>query len=234
METLDSDYVSLSYVDAEARTEFIKKTYIHVAGAVLAFVIIEYLLLNMPWAETLAIKLVSSGTTWLLVLGGFMLVTTWAEKMAMQTHNRNKQYFGLGLYVLAEAIIFLPIILFAMYKTGDTSLLNQAAIITLSLFVGLTAIVFTTGKDFSFLKSALMVGGLIGIGLIVAGTLFGFSLGLWFSVGMVVLAAGSILYQTSNMIHKYSTDQHVAAALGLFASLMLLFWYILRIVMSRD
>lgn len=234
METLDSEYVRLSYVDAEARTDFIKKTYTHVAGSVLAFVVIEYILLSMPWAENLALRLVSSGTTWLLVLGGFMLVTTWAEKMATQSHNRNKQYFGLGLYVLAEAIIFLPIILFAMYKTGDASLLNQASIITLSLFVGLTAIVFTTGKDFSFLKSALMVGGLIGLGLIIAGTLFGFSLGLWFSVGMVVLAAGSILYQTSNMIHKYSTDQYVAAALGLFASLMLLFWYVLRIVMSRD
>ena len=70
--------------------------------------------------------------------------------------------------------------------------------------------------------------------LIIAGTLFGFDLGLWFSVGMVALAAGSILYQTSNMVHKYEEDQYVAASLGLFASFMLLFWYILRIFLSRD
>ena len=112
--------------------------------------------------------------------------------------------------------------------------INQAAIITLALCTGLSAVVLITKKDFSFLRSALMVGGIIAIGLIVAGIIFGFNMGLWFSGAMVVLAAGSILYQTSNMVHKYSTDQHVAAALGLFASLMLLFWYILQIVMSRD
>jgi FtsH-binding integral membrane protein len=72
------------------------------------------------------------------------------------------------------------------------------------------------------------------MGTIIAGILFGFNLGLWFSAGMILLAAGSILYQTSNLVHKYHTDQYVAAALGLFASLMLLFWYILRLVMSRD
>jgi len=103
----------------------------------------------------------------------------------------------------------------------------------MSLFTGLSAVVFVTKKDFSFLRTALMVGGFIAIGLIVAGLLFGFNLGLWFSVGMIILASGSILYQTSNLLRKYRTDQFVAAALGLFASLMLLFWYILRILMSR-
>lgn len=78
-----------------------------------------------------------------------------------------------------------------------------------------------------------MVGFFIAIGLIIAGMIFGFNLGLAFSAGMVVLAAGSILYQTSNLVHKYSTDQHVGASLGLFASLMLLFWYLLSIF-SRD
>jgi FtsH-binding integral membrane protein len=104
---------------------------------------------------------------------------------------------------------------------------------TLSLFSGLTAIVLLTKKDFSFLKSALAVGFFIALGLIVAGLLFGFNLGLWFSVGMVVLASGSILYQTSNMVHKYDNEQYVGAALALFASLMLLFWYILSILNRR-
>jgi FtsH-binding integral membrane protein len=94
-------------------------------------------------------------------------------------------------------------------------------------------IVLVTKKDFSLLKAGLTVGFFIALGLILAGTLFGFNLGLWFSVGMCLLAGGSILYQTSNLVNKYSQDQYVAAALGLFASLMLLFWYILRIFMSR-
>ena len=144
-------------------------------------------------------------------------------------------YAGLVLYVVAEAFIFIPLIFIAtvMADGGAFQILNQAAVLTLSLFTGLSAVVFLTKKDFSFLKSILTIGFFIALGLIVAGALFGFDLGLWFSVGMVVLASGSILYQTSNLIHKYNENQYVAASLGLFASLMLLFWYILSIL-SRE
>ncbi|MFK7755879.1 MAG: Bax inhibitor-1 family protein [Flavobacteriales bacterium] len=233
-EALDYNYVLLRDADAVTRSEFIKNTYKHLAGAVLAFVLVEAILLKMPFAVGLAQTMVSSQMTWLLVLGGFMFVTSYAEKMAVRSHDRNKQYLGLGIYVLAQAIIFLPLIMMAIAMGGGTALIQQAALITLALFVGLSLVVFTTGKDFSFLKTALTVGGFVAIGLIIAGAIFGFNLGLAFSGGMVVLAAGSILYQTSNMVHKYSTDQHVAAALGLFASVMLLFWYILQLLMSRD
>ncbi len=234
MDTLDSQYLHLREADFITRTEFYKKTYAHVAGAVLAFIILETILISMPWAYNMALSFVSSGTTWLLVLGGFMFATSYAERMAQNTHSIKKQYIGLGIYVVAEAIIFLPLIIFAMAAGGGTTLIAQAGIMTLALFGGLTAVVFTTKKDFSFLKKGLMIGSFIAIGLIIAGTFIGFNLGLAFSAGMIILAAGSILYQTSNLIHKYHTDQHVAASLGLFASVMLLFWYILRIFLSRD
>jgi FtsH-binding integral membrane protein len=78
-----------------------------------------------------------------------------------------------------------------------------------------------------------MIGGFVALGLIVASFLFGFELGLLFSAGMVLLAGASILYTTSNLLHHYRTDQHVAAALELFAAVALLFWYILRIFMRR-
>jgi FtsH-binding integral membrane protein len=133
--------------------------------------------------------------------------------------------------VFAEAFIFVPLIYIAIRMTGDLTLINQAAIMTLGLFSGLSAVAFLTKADFSFLGRILTIGGFIAIGLIVAGVLFGFNLGLWFSFAMVALAAGSILYQTSNIIHEYNKEQYVAASLGLFASLMLLFWYILSIVM---
>ncbi len=164
-----------------------------------------------------------------------MLVTNYAEKLALRSNDKKMHYAGLVLYVVAEAFIFIPLIFMAMYmaQDGGFEILNQAAILTLALFSGLTAVVFITKKDFSFLRSILTIGFFIALGLIIAGALFGFNLGLWFSVGMVVLASGSILYQTSNMIYKYNEEQNVAASLGLFASLMLLFWYILSIL-SRD
>lgn len=224
----------VSQLTDQARVAFYKKTYAHLAGAVLLFILIETLFFQIDAIVDFALSL-TGGFSWLLLLGAFMLVTNYAEKMALRSDNTNMHYAGLILYVVAEAFIFIPLIFIAMMMAdgGAFSILNQAAILTLSLFTGLSAIVFMTKKDFSFLKSALTLGFFVAIGLIIAGTIFGFDLGLWFSAGMIVLASGSILYQTFNMIHKYNENQHVAASLGLFASLMLLFWYILSIL-SRD
>jgi len=222
---------TLSNVD---RVAFYKKTYGHVAGGVLVFIIFEWMLLQSDTIVNFAMSM-TQGWRWLIMLGGFMFITNYAEGMAMKTADKNKQYLAYGLYILAEAFIFVPMLYIATTYLDDGGLiLNQAAIVTLTLFSGLTAVVFVTKKDFSFLRSGLTIGFFIAIGLIVAGSLFGFNLGLWFSVGMCLLAGGSILYQTSNLIHKYSEDDYIPASLGLFASLMLLFWYVLQIFMSRD
>lgn len=219
--------------DAE-RVEFYKKTYAHVAGGVLVFIIFEYLLLQSEAVVNFALSM-TQGYRWLLMLGGFMFITSYAERMTMKSGDKNKQYFAFALYVFAQAFIFVPLIYIAMfYMDSGAELLNQAAIVTLALFTGLSAVVFLTRKDFSFLRTGLTVGFFIALGLIIAGTLFGFNLGLWFSVGMCLLAGGSILYQTSNLVNKYGTGDYIPAALGLFASLMLLFWYVLQIFMSRD
>ncbi len=227
----------VSALDQDTKVAFYKKTYTHLALAVLLFVVVEYIFFQIPAVVNFAFSL-TDGWLWLVMLGGFMLATNYAERMAISSKDKNMHYLGLLLYVVAEAFIFIPLIGMAMMyseaQSGDSSnLLTQAAIMTLALFTGLSAIVLITKKDFSFLKSILTVGFFIALGLILAGVLFGFNLGLWFSVAMVALAAGSILYQTSNMVHKYEEDQYVAASLGLFASLMLLFWYIISIFM-RD
>ena len=224
----------VSNLSDESRVAFYKKTYTHLAMAVLLFIIVEWLFFQSEAIVNFAFSL-TEGWRWLLMLGGFMFASTYAERLAHNTHDLNQQYLGLLLYVIAEAFIFIPLIGIAMMVAaeGGVNILYQAAVLTLSLFTGLSAIVLITKKDFSFLRSALTVGFFIAIGLIVAGLLFSFNLGLWFSAGMVVLASGSILYQTSNIVHKYSEDQYVGASLGLFASLMLLFWYILSIL-SRE
>jgi FtsH-binding integral membrane protein len=168
---------------------------------------------------------------WLFIIGLFWLGSFIANKFAFSL-SRSAQYFGLGLYVMLEAIIFLPVLYIAASYTGG-DVIMQAGIITLSMFGGLTALVFMSGYDFSFMRTGIIIGGFISLGLIVGGAIFGFNLGLWFSVGMVVLASASILYQTSQIKDTYTTEQYVGAALQIFASVMLLFWYILRILMSR-
>ncbi|MDX1272301.1 Bax inhibitor-1 family protein [Bizionia paragorgiae] len=218
----------------EERVAFYKKTYAHVAGGVAVFVLFEYLLLQSDAIVDFALSM-TEGFKWLIMLGGFMFITNYAEGVALRSADKSKQYLAFGLYILAEAFIFIPLIYIAAFHLDSgPEILQQAAIVTLALFSGLTAVVFVTKKDFSFLKTGLTIGFFIAIGLIVAGTLFGFNLGLWFSVGMCLLAGGSILYQTSNLMNKYATDEYIPASLGLFASLMLLFWYVLQIFMSRD
>ncbi len=218
-------------VEESERAIFYKRTYAHVALAILGFVVVEYFLLQSETIVNFMLSL-TQGYLWLLLLGGFWLATNFADKLAHK-FDRNQQYIGLLVYVIAEAILFVPILYMAI-NFSSPDVLMQAGIVTLFLFVGLSAVAFLSKKDFSFLKSAITIGFFIALGLIVAGTIFNFDLGLWFSVGMVVLAAGTILYQTSKLKYEYQTDQYVGAAVGLFASFMILFWYILRIFMSRD
>ena len=220
----------VSYASESERAVFYRKTYTHVALALLAFIISETALIRFV-PEELILSMFGGKYIWLFIIGGFWLGSMLAQKWA-HSLNRTTQYVGLGLYVLLESIIFLPLIYIALAYTG-TEVISQAAIVTLALFAGLTAVVFMTRLDFSFLRTVLVIGGFLSLGLIVAGALFGFELGLWFSVGMVVLAAGGILYQTYNIKNEYTTDQYVGAALLLFSSVMLLFWYILRILLSR-
>ena len=221
----------VSYATNVEQATFYRKTYSHVAMALLAFIVIEAILINTV-PESLIVSMVSSPFVWLFILGGFWLGSMLANKW-VQAQDRSTQYRGLGIYVLLEAIIFLPMIYIAIDLSDGLAIISQAGIITLSLFAGLTAVVFLTRVDFSFLRTILVVGGFLALGLIVAGALFRFDLGLWFSVAMVALAAGGILYETYNIKNVYSTDQYVAAALQLFSSVMLLFWYVLRILLSR-
>jgi FtsH-binding integral membrane protein len=120
------------------------------------------------------------------------------------------------------------------YSGGGIETIAKAGVVTLGLFLGLTSVVFLTGKDFSFLGPILAIGGFVALGFIVSGVIFGFNLGSIFAFAMVAFAGAAILFETSNMLHHYNPKQHVAASLGLFASVALLFWYILMIFMGGD
>lgn len=219
----------VAFASEQQKAAFYRKTYLHVALAILAFIVVEAALLR--FAGDYIVSLLTSGKTWLFVIGGMWLGSFLANKWTM-SQSRAVQYGGLAFYVLLEAIIFSPMIMMAIFYAGGDILL-QAALITLTLFIGLTGVALTSKRDFSFLRGIIIIGGFVSLGLIVAGMLFGFNLGLWFSVGMVFLAGASILYQTNQLKNVYTTDQYVGASLQLFSSIMLMFWYVLRILMSR-
>lgn len=224
-------FVTVADAAAVDRAAFIRRTYLHLAGAILAFIGIEAWLLQSSLGAQMLRFIGTNRYGWLLILGGFMAVSWIADKWARSDAGAGWQYLGLGLYTVAEAVIFLPLIAYAIISTGSAEIVSTAGIITGLLFAGLTATAFMTRQDFSFLRGILVIGSFVALGVIICSTLFGFNLGIFFSAAMVLFAGGSILYTTSNIIHHYRTNQHVAAALALFAGVMLLLWYVLQILL---
>ena len=221
--------IAVGELNEQSRGTFVSRTYGHLFGAVMGFMLIEIFLFRTGLAETIASAFLS--VSWLFVLGGFVVVSWVARYAAHKAESKTAQYAALAGYVVAEALIFVPLLYIAdKYAPGAIS---SAAAVTFVAFAALTAIVFLTRKDFSFLRGILCWGGIIAITLIVAGAIFGFQLGTFFSIGMVALAGAAILYDTSNVLHHYSEDRYVAAALELFASVALMLWYVLRLFLSR-
>jgi hypothetical protein len=217
---------------AEERSAFIRRTYGHLAATIALFAGLETLLLGPLLEKTLPMMAwMVQGWHWLIVLGAFVAVGWIADWWARQETSTGLQYAGLFLTAVAYAVIMMPLLYLAAYHSSP-DLLPTAAILTLGLVVGLTAVVFVTRKDFSFLRSALMIGTLIAFGVIVCAIIFGFNLGVLFALAMVVLMAGYLLYYTSNVLHHYQTSQHVAAALALFAAIAMMFYYIVFLLMS--
>lgn len=224
------DSLPVSQISTDARATFITRTYMHLLGAVAAFVAIEVVLFKTGMAESIARFF--SGFSWLLVLGAFMVVGWIASRMAYSASSRASQYMGLAMFVVAEAIIFVPMLYMAM--SFQPSAINNAAQVTLLGFGVLTIIAFMTRKDFSFLRTVLYWGGFVALGVIVVALLFGLQLGNFFSIAMIAFAGAAILYDTSNVIHHFPEDRYVGAALQLFSSVALMFWYVLSLFLSRD
>lgn len=223
---------SVAEYPEDTRADFIRKTYSHLAGSLVAFALLEAVMLRAGLGNS-ALQLISgSKYAWLVVLGGFMIVGWLATRLASSSKSVSTQYFGLALYTVLEAVIFLPLMAYAIAITGSAAIIGQAAVLTGALVLGITTIAFTTKKDFTFIGGALKILGFVALGLIVVSIFTGFSLGLWFSVAMVVFAGGAVLYDTSKIIHHYQPGQHVAASLSLFASIALMLWYVLRILIA--
>ncbi len=231
---MDGYYQPAPTIAAQAipaeRAEFIRQTYLHLAVAILCFALLEFVLVNLPFAVSLA-GLMTGGYMWLVVLGAFMVVSWVADHWAHSETSRELQYVGLGVYVVAEAIIFLPLLV-AATKFASPMVLPISLFMTFAMFLGISAVVFITKTDFSFLRSTLIVGGFVAFGAIVASVVLGFTLGILFVCVMIFFASGVILYSTSQVLHHYRTDQYVGASLSLFASVALLFWYVTRLVMN--
>ena len=212
----------------DSRAQFITRTYTHVVGGILAFILIELGLFESGLADQIASFMF--GVNWFLILGAFMLVGWLATRTAQTSASLGMQYFAYGAYIVAEALIFVPLLYIADRKAPGA--IDSATLITALGAGGLMVVAHRTRKDFSFLRAILMWGGVVAILAMIGGAVFGFQLGTWFSVAMIGFAGAAVLYDTSNIIQRYPEDRYVSAAMQLFASIALMFWYVLRLVMG--
>ncbi len=222
----DTTFQQITDISSADRTKFIRQTYLHVSIAVVGFILLELVLFSTGIAENIAYVLTKSRYTWVFVLAAFAFISFRVVSWCKASVSLQNQYLALFVYILAESIIFVPVLYTASYYAPGT--IEVMTFMTLFLLVSLFGIALLTKKNFSFLKSSITIAGMLAIGAVVLGIVFGFSPSIFFSFAMLSLAGLCILYHTTNLVN-YHTHQYVAAGLGLFASFMLLFWYVMRI-----
>lgn len=228
------------HAERSERAAFIRRTYLHLAGAFGAFTLILFAFFTLAPLELQArmtFLVIGSPMSSLILLAAFIGIGYLARSWARNGGSQAMQYMGLGLYVVFEAFIFIPLLFIVLHYVKDPMILPTAGILTACVFGGLTAAAFITRKDFSFLGPILSIAGFLMLGIVLIAVFFPQAfggLGIWFSLLAITLACGYILYDTSNVIHHFRTDQHVAASLELFASVAFLLYYvILLLVQSR-
>lgn len=237
-----NEYTSNPFAVAEAapsvRADFYRKTYLLVATSCAAFGLVLAGILSLDNIVNPLTKLFfgSGAIGWLIVLGGFWLISTLASRLAFGGASAGTQLAGLGIYVVAEALLFAPMLNILLMNFGDATLseiIAPAAVSTLLLAGGLTATVFMTKTDFSFLRAFITIGTFVALGIIVCAALFGMGIGSWFVFAMVALMAAVILYQTWAVKTQFRPDQHVGAALIIFSGIATMFWYLIMIFAQR-
>lgn len=134
-------------------------------------------------------------------------------------------------FTFVSGAFLAPALMYAVLKTGSMDVVFQAAGITGSIFVGLTAYTFISKKDFSFLGGIVYVGLFAVIGIMVV-NIFVQSQAATMAVSWIgsVLFSLFILFDTSRIMRTHGSDEYVSGALSLYLDFINLFLFILRIL----
>ena len=226
--TTANSYLSAAEAGLSERATFLQKTYTLLLLGILGFAATLWAAGNVPAVRDLAFAIWRT-SPWLVMIGLF--AASWAVHAVAETRPLN--LFAYAAYVVLFGLLIAPMVMSVSAARGP-SVVATAAVITAIVFTGLSAYVILFAKDFSFLGGALAIGLFAMIGVAIAGWIFGFQVGLWFSALGVLLFSGYVLYDTSRILHHYPTTAHVSAAIVLFVDVVLLFKHILTLLARRD
>jgi modulator of FtsH protease len=146
-------------------------------------------------------------------------------------HVRGINLLALFAFTTFTGIVISPII-YLIGRTNPASIL-QAGVLTVGIFGGLTAYAFLSKRDFSFLRGMVVTGLIVVIlagilNIFLASSAFGFAI----AAATLLLFAGFVLYDTSNIMRRYPTNEYVAGALALYLDAFNIFLALLRILNS--
>jgi FtsH-binding integral membrane protein len=137
---------------------------------------------------------------------------------------------ALFAFTTLTGVVISPLI--AIYTQLNPASIWQAGLMTVGIFGGLTAYVFVSKKDFSFMRGMVVTGLIV---VFLAGVLNLFIVGssalsFGISCAALLLFSGFVLYDTSNVIRHYRTNEYVAGALALYLDAFNIFLALLRIL----
>lgn len=189
----------------------------------------------------------------LFAIGGVALAFLYTPLLIFALNHRLLMFFGLiGGVIAAQAVRHVPVVnLLALFGfttlTGvaispllfvvameEPAVILQAGVLTVGIFGGLTAYVFISKRDFSFLQGMVVTGLIVVVlaailNLFLASNAFSFAI----AVASLVLFSGFVLYDTSKILRRYPTNEYVAGALDLYLDLFNIFLALLRLLRSR-
>ena len=190
-----------------------------------------YLLLSM----TLAFAALTAGLSMAMNLPHPGLIITLVGYFGLLFLTTKFRDSGLGLLFVFGLTGFMgytlgPILNAYLALPNGSQVVMMAMGGTAAIFLGLSAYVMTTRKDFSFMGGFLMVGILVAF-LAGLGAIFFEMPGLSLAVSamFVLLMSGLILYETSNIIHGGETN-YIMATVTLFVSIFNLFTSLLHLL----
>lgn len=217
---------TVAQAPAEVRMAFIQKTYVLFLAGILACVVMGGVTLNTSLE-------LASRSLWGMPLLAIGLVFGGSLLAGAVSRVEGLNYVALFGFTALMGFLFAPIL--RAYESSAPGIVGQAGFLTVMIFGSLTAYVFTTKKDFSFLGGLLFVGL---ISLLVASLANAFffkswNASYWMAWVTAFLFSGFVLYDTSQIIHRYDTQGYCSAALDLFLDFFNLFMAILRILGGR-
>jgi FtsH-binding integral membrane protein len=211
---------------AEDRVAFIRNVYLWLMGG---FVVAAIGAMSAPFVAAALIPALGRAFVWVL-FGAQFGSLMWASAVSKRK-PLNRYAYALFTYICG---IFAGIIIKVVAQTSGPNIVLAAFGLTAADFLVLTAVAFVSKKDFSFLRSFVIVGiTVMFFGSLLAAIFHLETFGLMISAVAVIACSAKILWDTSNMLRAGDFSDPAGFALSLFVSLYNIFISLLRLLGGR-